>query len=56
MLSLSRRPGEWIRIGDDIWIKVIRHDGQAVILGIDAPRDMPIVRHDSGPLRGGTPR
>ena len=53
MLVLTRKPQEKIRIGDDITITVIKTKGQGVRLGIEAPRDVPVLRgelvasHDS---------
>jgi len=38
MLILSRRPGEVIRIGDNVQITVISTHGNAVRLGISAPK------------------
>jgi carbon storage regulator CsrA len=48
MLALERRVGERIRIGADIWVKVVRIQGDGrVVLGIDAPRSVPVVRDDA---------
>lgn len=44
MLVLSRRPDEDIVIGDRIVVRVIRVDGERVILGVDAPREVPVHR------------
>jgi carbon storage regulator len=46
MLVLSRKAGESIKIGDDITIKVIeiRHD--QVRIGIEAPKDISILRSE----------
>jgi len=44
MLVLSRKPGEAIRIGDDIEISVIEVRGDTVRIGIDAPRNVPVFR------------
>ena len=49
MLVLSRKPGERIMIGDAVTITVVRIGPNNVRLGIDAPRDMNIVREE---LRG----
>ncbi len=46
MLVLSRKPGERILIGDDVTITVVRIGPNNVRLGIDAPRDMNIVREE----------
>ncbi|MBX3439664.1 MAG: carbon storage regulator [Planctomycetaceae bacterium] len=46
MLVLSRKPGERIMIGDEIAITIVRIGPNAVRLGIDAPRDMNIVREE----------
>ena len=44
MLVLSRKPGEAIRIGDDIEISVIEVRGDKVRIGINAPRNVPVFR------------
>jgi carbon storage regulator len=46
MLVLSRKPGEKLMIGDDITLTVVRIGPNSVRLGIDAPRDMGIVREE----------
>lgn len=46
MLVLSRKPGERIIIGDEVAITVVRIGPNAVRLGIDAPRDMNVVREE----------
>lgn len=43
MLSLGRKPGEYIVIGEDIVIQIISVEGD-LRLAIDAPKDLPIVR------------
>ena len=44
MLVLTRKVGERIRIGDDITVVVTKSAGNRITLGIEAPRDVPIVR------------
>ena len=46
MLVLSRKPGERIMIGDTVTITVVRIGPNNVRLGIDAPREMNIVREE----------
>lgn len=46
MLVLTRRVDEWIEIGDDIRIRLVKIDAERsqVRLGIDAPRELDIRR------------
>jgi carbon storage regulator len=46
MLVLSRRVGESIIIGDNIQVKVLKIDGNAVKIGIIAPTDVRIYREE----------
>ena len=46
MLILVRKPGENIRIGDEIRIIILDVKGNQVKLGIDAPSDMPVWREE----------
>ena len=46
MLSLSRRPGESVFIGDDVSVSVHSVKGNRVRLAIDAPRDVSIRRSE----------
>ncbi|MEN6413950.1 MAG: carbon storage regulator [Veillonellales bacterium] len=44
MLVLGRKPGEYIMIGKDIMVKVIRSDAGDLRLAIDAPKNINITR------------
>ncbi len=44
MLVLSRKAGEKLVIGDDIVLTINRISGNRVAIGIEAPRDVRIVR------------
>jgi carbon storage regulator len=46
MLRITRRSGERIVLGDDVFIEVIEVSGQMVRLGIDAPRSVRIYREE----------
>jgi len=46
MLVLSRKKEEEIRIGDEITIKVLSIKGGIVRLGLDAPKDVSIMRSE----------
>lgn len=46
MLVLSRKPGESILIGDNIEVKIIDVQGDHVKIGINAPRDVTILRKE----------
>ena len=46
MLVLSRKPGERILIGDDVTITVVRIGPNNVRVGIEAPRELSIVREE----------
>ncbi len=49
MLVLSRRETERIRLGDSIVVTVIRLAGDKVRLGIEAPKDMLVLRDELEP-------
>lgn len=44
MLVLGRKPGEYVMIGEDIKVKVIRSEDGNLRLAIQAPKDLTIVR------------
>ena len=46
MLCLSRKLGEKIIIGDNITITVIDIQGNKIRLGIEAPRDVSVMREE----------
>ncbi len=43
MLTLGRKPGEYVVIGDNIIVKVVKTN-EGLRLAIDAPKDVPIIR------------
>jgi len=49
MLVLSRRPGEKLRIDDDITITVLSVQGNRVRLGIEAPDRYRVLRAEIAP-------
>lgn len=46
VLVLSRRKSEVIRIGEDIRIMIVRIGPNSVRVGIDAPRNLNVVREE----------
>lgn len=44
MLVLSRKTNETIKIGDDIEIRILEVKGDTVRIGIEAPKDVDILR------------
>ena len=44
MLVLGRKPGEFVKIGENIIVKVIRSEQGDLRLAIDAPKEMNIIR------------
>ena len=46
MLVIARKPGERICLGDDITVTVLEINGSSVRIGIDAPREVQIYRHE----------
>jgi carbon storage regulator len=46
MLVLTRKVGERVLVGDKVAITVVRIQGNAVRLGIEAPPEMTVVREE----------
>jgi carbon storage regulator len=46
MLILTRNIGERLMIGDDVVVTVLGMEGNEVIIGITAPRDIPVHREE----------
>jgi carbon storage regulator len=53
MLVLTRKLMEKLYIGDDICVTVVRLEGGQVRLGIEAPREVAVVRAELVPERAG---
>lgn len=71
MLVISRKPQEFVQIGDEIQVKIIRTGRGAVKIGIEAPSGLRVLRGElvletpesapepprrSNPMRGGLDR
>ena len=46
MLVLSRKVGEKLVIGENVTLEVLRVQGNRVTLGLEAPRDVKILRSE----------
>ena len=46
MLVLGRKPGETIKIGDDITIHILKFQNNQIRVGIDAPSDISVHREE----------
>ena len=46
MLVLTRRANQAIRIGTNVEVRVVRIEGDRVVLGITAPRHVAVVRSE----------
>ena len=55
MLVLSRKEGECVRIGKDIFVAVISINGKTVRLGFKAPAQIEIVREEIKETTGALP-
>ncbi len=51
MLVLSRKSGEKIQIGDNISLTIVRIGPNSVRIGIEAPREMSILREELQPAQ-----
>lgn len=49
MLVLSRKPNQSVILGSHVKITVLGVRGKSVRLGIEAPREVPIRRHELKP-------
>ena len=46
MLILTRRPGETIRIGDDVSVTILAVNGKQIRIGISAPTEVKVLREE----------
>ena len=46
MLCLARKIGEQIVINDNITIKVLKLSGSRVVVGIEAPKEIRVIREE----------
>jgi carbon storage regulator len=46
MLILTRRPGESVKIGDDVTVSILGIKGNQVRIGFNAPKDISIHREE----------
>lgn len=46
MLILTRKPGETIRIGDNISVTILGVVGNQVRIGVDAPKEVSVHRQE----------
>lgn len=46
MLVITRKPGERICLGDNVTVTVLDVSGSTVRLGIEAPPEVPVYRHE----------
>jgi len=56
MLVISRRIGESFVIGDNIIATVVDITGEKVVLGVDAPKEVPIERLEAAEKSAGNRR
>jgi carbon storage regulator len=46
MLVLARKTGEWLDVGDDVQIQIVRISGGGVTLGVIAPKHLRVDRRE----------
>lgn len=46
MLVLSRKVGQKIFVGDDVTITLVRISGDKARIGVEAPKNVPILREE----------
>ncbi|MEW8992940.1 carbon storage regulator CsrA [Clostridium sp.] len=46
MLVVTRKPGEGIKIGDDVEITIVKIDDNSVKISINAPKEVKILRSE----------
>ncbi len=51
MLVLSRKANETLQVGDNVTIKVVKVRGNTVQIGIQAPREISILRSELVPIQ-----
>lgn len=56
MLVLGRKSNESIQVGENIKITIIKIGGDRVQIGIDAPREVSILRHELTNQDAGKPQ
>ena len=47
MLVLTRKPGQRIKVGENIWITILEIHGGKIRIGFDAPPEVPIQREEN---------
>jgi carbon storage regulator CsrA len=55
MLFIARRIGESIRIGTEVEVKIVRASGSRVLLAIEAPRSIRVLRVEKQADRASPP-
>lgn len=56
MLVITRKEGETVQIGPDVWVKLLHVSGRSARIGIAAPADLKILRDNHvGYVEPGSP-